>query len=77
MGHQPGAKREWSFGLFDCFSDIGGCLCAYFCTCCYAYKVFTDAGEGFCDCCWGGILPLRVKVRTERGIEVIFYDPIE
>jgi len=28
--------REWSFGLFDCFSDLPTCVAATFC-CCYVY----------------------------------------
>lgn len=67
---QKPAKRDWSFGLFGCFDDIVGSLVAYVCPLCYLYKAYSDAGEDCCSCFCGGILPLRVKVRTERGIEV-------
>lgn len=64
------ARRQWTTGLCDCCSDMGACCFAYFLPWCYLCKVYSDAGEGFCSCLWGGIVPLRVKVRTERGIQV-------
>lgn len=63
-------KREWSAGLFGCFGDCEGLLCAWFCAPCYLLSIYSKAGEGFCDCLLGGLVPLRVKVRTERGIQV-------
>jgi hypothetical protein len=45
-------------------------MCAFFCSQCYLYQLYARSGEGFCDCICGGILPLRTKIRTERGIQV-------
>jgi Cys-rich protein (TIGR01571 family) len=33
------------------------------------YELYRRLGEGFCNCFCGGILPLRTKIRSERGIE--------
>ena len=39
------------------------------CSQCHMYELNTRSGEGFFDCFFGSILPLRTKIRTERGIE--------
>ncbi|RNA03002.1 PLAC8 1 [Brachionus plicatilis] len=62
-------KRNWNFGLFSCFEDLEGLVCAFFCTLCYEYTLFQRAGEGCCDCICAGLVPLRTKIRTERAIE--------
>ena len=46
------------------------CAYAYFCPCCYACSLFSKADETCCSCLWGGLVPLRTKIRTQRGIEV-------
>ena len=64
------AKREWSHGLCGCFDDCGEFIFAYFCSLCYECRLFSLANEGFCSCLFGGLVPLRTKIRTERGINV-------
>jgi Cys-rich protein (TIGR01571 family) len=65
-----GVKREWSSGLFDCFDNFGECLYACFCRECYACRLHGTAGEPCWSCLIGGLIPLRTKIRAERGIEV-------
>ncbi|CAF0911544.1 unnamed protein product [Brachionus calyciflorus] len=62
------SQRDWSLGLCGCFGDCKGLLCSWFCYPIYMLMTYSKAGQGFCDCLFGGPLPLRVKVRTERGI---------
>ena len=69
------AKREWTSGLFECCSDCGELIFAYLLPCIYQYRLFNQANEGVCSCCFGGLIPLRTKIRTERNIQgSIFHD---
>ena len=65
----PRMKRPWTNDLCGCGSNIGGFFFAWCLPCCYKYKLYTNAGEGCCDCFFGGLVELRTKIRTERGIE--------
>ena len=67
---QQGVRRPWNAELFGCCDEVTECCFAYFCTLCYMYRLFDKAGEGCCSCFWAGLVPLRTKIRTERGIEV-------
>ncbi|CAF1046181.1 unnamed protein product [Brachionus calyciflorus] len=66
---EPHAKRNWTIGLLGCLKDIKGIACASFLFPLYLCMTYSKAGQGVCDCIFGGLLPLRVKVRTERAIE--------
>ena len=63
-------QNQWTSGLCNCCSDLGECCFAYFCNLCYMCKLFSQAGEPCCSCIYGGLVPLRTKIRTERNIEV-------
>jgi len=68
-------RRAWSTGLFDCCSEFGNCAFAFFCPCIFQCTLMQTAGESCCAACCGGLVPLRTKIRTERGIEgSIVYD---
>lgn len=62
---------DWSTGMCDIFDDCSDCCCAFFCTSCFLYKLYSRAGEGFCSCLFVSLSQLRTKVRIERGIHVI------
>lgn len=56
--------------IIDFFSL--GCF-AFFCSCCFEYKLFKRAGEHVCACmCPGSRFALRSKIRTAFRIEVLF-----
>lgn len=69
----PVGKAEWSNDLCDCFEDCSEFCCACFCTPCYQYDIFRRANENFCSCIFGGLVPLRTKIRTERNIKVKWF----
>ena len=64
--------RDWSSGLCNCFGDVGECCFAFFCPLCYQVKLFIDADETCCSCMFGGLVPLRTKIRTRNKIKVCF-----
>ncbi|KAL3882244.1 hypothetical protein ACJMK2_028606 [Sinanodonta woodiana] len=65
MGH-----REWSTGLFDCFSDCGTCLMGYFCLPCTMCTIASKQGDCACMpfCVPGAMVALRARIRTLGGI---------
>lgn len=63
------AKREWTTGMFDCCDDIPECVYAFFCGWCYMCDMAKAMNESCCSCMFGGMVPMRTKIRTERGIE--------
>ena len=65
-------KNQWSAGLCSCCTNFGDCLFAWFLPCIYNCSLFSQANETLWSCLFGGLVPLRTKVRTERNIEVIF-----
>ncbi|XP_062611144.1 cornifelin homolog A-like [Saccostrea cucullata] len=66
LGH-----RQWSTGLFDCFSDIKMCLLGLCCTPCVLCHVASRTGECCCmpHCILGGSVILRSRIRTIGGIQ--------
>ena len=69
-----GQRRAWTTGLFDCFSDMGICVCGYFCGPCLLCQNANDLGENgcalaFCIPCPYNQTLLRVKIRSENNIE--------
>jgi len=68
--HVVGTKREWTSGMFDCCDDIGECVQCYFCHVCFLCKLCAGMDESCLSWCFGGLVPMRTRVRTERGIEV-------
>ncbi|KAK2182764.1 hypothetical protein NP493_337g02029 [Ridgeia piscesae] len=60
--------REWSSGIFGCFSDIPGCIYGWSFGTCLAWSVSTRAGE---NCCAAHVaLPaVRTKVRLMHNIQ--------
>jgi len=72
MSAAPQNQREFSSGLFDCFSDCKSCICAFFCLPCAACKVASRMGENGCcvGCCLAPVtwIALRTKLRTMYGI---------
>eukprot|EP00612_Vaucheria_litorea_P003944 CAMPEP_0171461372 /NCGR_PEP_ID=MMETSP0945-20130129/5847_1 /TAXON_ID=109269 /ORGANISM="Vaucheria litorea, Strain CCMP2940" /LENGTH=125 /DNA_ID=CAMNT_0011987707 /DNA_START=41 /DNA_END=418 /DNA_ORIENTATION=- len=39
-------SNPWSTGLFDCFSDIGSCVCVYFCPSCSYGQIVSILNTG-------------------------------
>ncbi|CAN0480417.1 unnamed protein product [Rangifer tarandus platyrhynchus] len=68
---QPGygsvvsASSDWQTGTFDCFDDIGICLCGAFCPLCLSCQIASDMNE-FCLC--GSSVAMRTMYRTRYGI---------
>ncbi|XP_061177272.1 placenta-specific gene 8 protein-like [Saccostrea echinata] len=63
--------RQWSTGLFDCFSDIKTCIIGYFCLPCTLCNLASRTGE---CCCMpyfvsGGTVVMRSRIRTIGGIQ--------
>ncbi|XP_013397869.1 placenta-specific gene 8 protein [Lingula anatina] len=63
--------RDWSSGIFGCFSDVKSCLCGLFCFPCLTCQTSTRMGE---HCCVpfmvpGGLITLRTRLRSMLGIE--------
>lgn len=63
--------RNWTTGLFDCFTDIKSCILGYFCLPCTVCNVATRTGE---CCCMpffvpGGTVVMRTRIRTLGGIQ--------
>ena len=67
-------RRDWSNSTCGCFDDIGEFCFAFLCPICYQIKLFNSAQESCISCLFGGLVPLRTKIRTERGIEVVFFN---
>ncbi|RMZ93469.1 cornifelin -like protein [Brachionus plicatilis] len=65
-------NQQWSSGLCNCFSDFGECCFAFFCPLCYQIKLFNDADETCCSCLFGGLVPLRTKIRMKNNIEIFY-----
>jgi Cys-rich protein (TIGR01571 family) len=55
--------------LCGCFDDIGECCFAYFCTCCYACDLANRLNEPCWSLCYGGLVPMRTMIRTQRKID--------
>lgn len=57
-----------------CFDDCTECCFAYWCFPFYVCSLFPRNSENLCSCVFGGLVPLRTKIRTERAIQVsVFY----
>ena len=69
---QPMSNGDWKYDLCDCCSDCGDCCYAFFCLPCYEMRVFSHAGEGCCSCLFGGLVPLRTKIRAKKNIQVSY-----
>ncbi len=65
------SSRQWFIGLCGCCSDCSECCYAFWCLPCYTCSLFSRTSEDCCSWCFGGMIPLRTKIRAERGIEVI------
>ncbi|UJR09307.1 hypothetical protein I4U23_013550 [Adineta vaga] len=73
---QPGRsvwdfEHRWSTELSSCCSNSRQCSCyAFFCFCCFEYKLYKRAGEKTCTCiCPGSRFALRSKIRTAFRIQ--------
>ncbi|CAF1684431.1 unnamed protein product [Adineta ricciae] len=72
---QPGRsvwdyEHPWSTELCSCCSDCKQCGFAFFCSCCFEYKLHKRAGEKTCTClCPGSRFALRSKIRTAFRIQ--------
>ena len=64
--------REWTNPICGCFNNCGDCVFAFICPPCFQVKLFWDANEDCCSCAFGGLVPLRTRIRAERGIDVKF-----
>ncbi|XP_070228725.1 placenta-specific gene 8 protein [Bos mutus] len=68
---QPGyssavsASSDWQTGTFDCFDDIGICLCGAFFPLCLSCQIASDMNE---CCLWGSSVAMRTMYRTRYGI---------
>ncbi|XP_071486792.1 cornifelin homolog B-like [Diadema antillarum] len=65
-----GKRRQWSTGLFDCFSDISTCLMGTFVPCHLCFMA-SDMGESLCAalCVPNAGLVLRALFRGRHNIE--------
>ena len=63
-------RREWTNSICGCFNSCGNCAFAFLCPLCFEVKLFCDANEDCCSCIFGGLVPLRTRIRAERGINV-------
>lgn len=63
-------NNQWSSELCNCFSDFGECCFAFFCPFCYQIRLFNKANETCCSCIFGGLVPLRTKIRMKNNIQV-------
>ncbi|XP_033110218.1 cornifelin homolog A-like [Anneissia japonica] len=65
------ARRQWSTGLFGCFSDIDSCLGGLFCGPFFICHLANKAGECCCApyCVPGAMIAIRMKVRTRLNIQ--------
>ncbi|CAF3246135.1 unnamed protein product [Rotaria sp. Silwood2] len=76
---QPGRdvwefEHPWSTKLCSCCANMKLCCFAFFCPCCFEYKLYKRAGENICSClCPGSRFALRSKIRTAFRIEVIIF----
>jgi hypothetical protein len=68
--HRGDYKRMWTSGLYEICDDKLDTLFACCCPCIYAGLLFKKADEPCLSSCCGGLVPLRTKIRTQRGIEV-------
>ena len=54
---------------FDSFINALGC-CGFFCTLCYQCRIAKRIHESCASVCFGGMIPMRTRIRTERKIKV-------
>ncbi|CAF3914821.1 unnamed protein product [Rotaria sordida] len=63
-------EHPWSTTLCSCCTNMKLCCFAFFCPCCFEYKLYKQAGENICGCmCPGSRFALRTKIRTAFRIE--------
>ena len=63
-------EQDWKYGFCSCFSDTKECCCAFCCPLYYQIGLFSKEDESLCGVWFGGLVALRTKVRTNRGIKV-------
>ncbi|KAI4585513.1 hypothetical protein MJG53_005747 [Ovis ammon polii x Ovis aries] len=66
-GSAVSGSSDWQTGTFDCFDDIGICLCGAFFPLCLSCQIASDMNE-FCLC--GSSVAMRTMYRTRYGIPV-------
>ncbi|XP_042107514.1 placenta-specific gene 8 protein-like [Ovis aries] len=64
-GSAVSGSSDWQTGTFDCFDDIGICLCGAFFPLCLSCQIASDMNE-FCLC--GSSVAMRTMYRTRYGI---------
>lgn len=69
-------ENEWSQGLFGCFDNLSECALAFFLGPCYQMWLHRENNEHCCSCVFGGLVPLRTKMRINKGIKVSFLNHI-
>ncbi|KAE8593604.1 hypothetical protein XENTR_v10019215 [Xenopus tropicalis] len=70
QGYTTSKFGQWNSDTFDCFRDVGICLCGAFFPMCVACKVAQDYGECCCLPLMGGtILALRTGIRERYHIQ--------
>uniref|UniRef100_A0A8C0TQ63 Uncharacterized protein n=1 Tax=Canis lupus familiaris TaxID=9615 RepID=A0A8C0TQ63_CANLF len=60
-------NSDWQTGMFDCFDDLGICLCGAFCPLCLSCQIASDMNE---CCLCGASVAMRTLYRTRFGIPV-------
>lgn len=81
LTNQPGAQggmmigtidghRDWTSGVFDCFSDFKSCLMTWLCLPCTMCNIASRTGECACMPFFvpGAMIALRARIRTLGGI---------
>ena len=63
-------RRKWTNSKCGCFNNFCYCIFAFFCPLLFELKLFRLAEEDISSCVFGGLVPLRTRIRAERGINV-------
>lgn len=63
--------RNWSTGIFDCFTDLKTCIISWFCLPCMICSLSSRIGDCACMpyCVPGGSITMRSRIRTLGGIQ--------
>ncbi|XP_071169966.1 cornifelin homolog B-like isoform X2 [Mytilus edulis] len=63
--------RNWTTGLFDCFSDCKTCVISYLCLPCMVCNIAVRLGDGACMpyVVPGSTITMRTRLRTLGGIQ--------
>lgn len=61
--------KEWEHGLYGCCDDMTECCFAFWLLPCHMCRTFSRANESCFSCIFGGLVPLRTRIRIQRRIK--------